>query len=86
MGILEKVKPKITKTILSTDDTIIMLSDGVVDAFGEENVLEDYLMSLPQKSPQELANSILNRAKSKQKNYPKDDMTVLVGKLFFNCA
>ena len=86
MGILEKVKPKITKTVLSTDDTVILLSDGIVDSFKEENELEDYLMSLPQKSPQELANSILNRAKSKQKNYPNDDMTVLVGKLFYNCA
>lgn len=86
MGILEKVKPKITKTVLSTDDTVILLSDGIVDAFKEERELEDYLMSLPQKSPQELANSILNKAKSKQKNYPNDDMTVLVGKLFYNCA
>lgn len=86
MGILEKVKPKITKTILSTDDTIILLSDGIVDSFREENELEDYILSLPQKSPQELAKTILNRAKTKQKNYPNDDMTVLVGKLFYNCA
>jgi len=86
MGILEKVKPKITKTVLSTEDVVIMLSDGIVDAFGEEEILADYLMSLPPKSPQELANAILKKAKLKQKNYPNDDMTVLVGKLFFNCA
>ena len=86
MGILEKVKPNITKTMLSTDDTIVMLSDGVVDCFGEENLLQDYILSLPHKTPQELANTILNRAKLKQKNYPNDDMTVIVAKLFFNCA
>lgn len=86
MGILEKVKPNITKTMLSTDDTIVMLSDGVVDAFADENVLQDYILSLPHKTPQELANTILTRAKSKQKNYPNDDMTVVVAKLFFNCA
>ncbi|MBQ3047785.1 MAG: SpoIIE family protein phosphatase [Clostridia bacterium] len=86
IGILQKVSPKITKTILSTEDIVIMLSDGVVDAFGEEQNLIDYLTRLPLKTPQEMANAILNKAKSKQKNYPKDDMTVLVGKLFFNCA
>lgn len=86
MGVLEKVSPKVTKTVLTTDDTVIMLSDGVVDAFGEEDALQDYLMSLPSKNPQDLAETILNRAKSRQKNYPKDDMTVLVGKLFYNCA
>lgn len=86
IGVLDKISPKVTKTVLTTDDTVIMLSDGIVDAFGEEEALQDYLMSLPNKNPQDLAETILNRAKSRQKNYPKDDMTVLVGKLFYNCA
>lgn len=86
LGILEEVKPKVTKTVLSTDDFVIMLSDGIVDAFGEEENLANYLKGLPANNPQELADKILNRAKRQQQNYPKDDMTVLVGKIFYNYA
>ena len=62
-----------------------MMSDGIVDALGEEN-LEEYLKCVNFKSPQEMADNILNKAKVVQKNYPNDDMTVLVSKLFYNCA
>ena len=85
IGILDDVSPKVTKTILSPDDQLIMLSDGVVDAFGEDN-LQEFLKYVRIKSPQELADTILNKAKEVQKNYPHDDMTVLVGKLYYNCA
>lgn len=86
MGILEEIKPKVTKTVLSPDDYVIMLSDGVVDAFGEEEILQNFLKNISQTNPQEVADKILNRAKREQKNYPEDDMTVLVAKLFYNFA
>jgi serine/threonine protein phosphatase PrpC len=63
-----------------------LLSDGIVDAFEEEECIQSFILNLPPKSTQELANTILNRAKIKQKNYPNDDMTVIVAKLFYNCA
>ncbi|MBQ3213728.1 MAG: SpoIIE family protein phosphatase [Clostridia bacterium] len=85
LGILQEVKPKVTKTVLSTDDMVIMLSDGVVDAFKEDD-LEVYLKSLKENNPQVLADKILNKAKRQQKNYPEDDMTVMVGKIFYNYA
>lgn len=85
MGILDNISPKVTKTILSPDDQLIMISDGIVDALGEDN-LQEFLKYVKTKSPQELADTILNRAKEVQKNYPSDDMTVLVGKLYYNCA
>ncbi len=85
LGILENVSPKVTKTVLSPDDLVVMLSDGVVDAVGEDN-LQEYLKFLPSKSPQEIADNILNKARKIQKDYPSDDMTVLVGKIFYSCA
>lgn len=85
LGILDDVNIKITKTVLTPDDFIIMVSDGVADALSGE-VLEEYIKYLPKKSPQEIADCILNKAKLSQKNYPQDDMTVLVGKLYYNCA
>ncbi len=86
IGILQKVKPKITRTVLTPDDMVIMMSDGVADAFVSQEILQEYLTQIPQKNPQEMAETILQKAKSIQKNYPKDDMTVLVGRLFYNCA
>ncbi len=85
LGILQNISPKVTKTVLSPDEMLIMMSDGIVDALGEEN-LEEYLKCVNFKSPQEMADNILNKAKVVQKNYPNDDMTVLVSKLFYNCA
>ena len=83
LGILKEVTPKVTKTILSPDDIIIMLSAGIVDSFGEED-LTNFLKSLNKTNPQEIADYILKKSMQNQKNYPKDDMTVLVGKLFYN--
>ena len=33
VGVLDMVEPRITKTVLEADDILIMMSDGVVDAF-----------------------------------------------------
>ena len=85
LGILDEISPRVTKTVLTPDDFVVMMSDGIVDALGEEN-LEEYLKYMPSKSPQEVADCILNKAKLTQKNYPSDDMTVLVGKLYYNYA
>ena len=85
LGILDEISPRVTKTVLTPDDFVVMMSDGIVDALGEEN-LEEYLKYMPSKSPQEVADCILNKAKLTQKNYPNDDMTVLVGKLYYNYA
>ncbi len=85
MGILDEVTPHLTKTVLTPDDIVIMMSDGVVDAFDPDDLAE-YLRLLPSTSPQTLADTLLNRAKEQQKNYAKDDMTVLCGKIFYNCA
>lgn len=84
IGILEEVKPKITKTALNSGDMIILVSDGVIDAFVEEEKLKNHINNLQSMNPQTVADSILNMAKSFDKNFPKDDMTVLVGKIY--CA
>jgi stage II sporulation protein E len=83
LGILDEVKPNLTKTVLTPDDIVVMMSDGVVDAFGEDDLVE-YLRRLPSSSPQNLADTVLNRAKERQQNFAQDDMTVLCGKLFYN--
>ena len=83
LGILSEVKPKIVKTVLTPEDFVIIVSDGIVDSFSSDENFEEFLSSLNYKNPQEMADKILNKANKNVKNYPKDDMTVVVGKLFY---
>ena len=82
---LEEVSPKVTKTVLGAEDYVVMLSDGVVDSLGEDGVVE-FLRTTNAKGAQEMADNLLQCAKKAQKNYPQDDMTVLIGKLFYTYA
>lgn len=77
-GVLEKVKTSTFKTAINEGDYIIVCSDGLVDAFGDENLLYTYINHLPQNSPKEMANQILKKAKEMAKGYLKDDVTVIV--------
>lgn len=85
LGVLSEVSPRVTKTVLSPEDYVVMLSDGVVDSLGEEGVVE-FLQNTVAKGAQEMADNLLKCAKTAQKNFPQDDMTVLVGKLFYTYA
>lgn len=85
LGVLDEVTPRVTKTVLSPEDYVVMLSDGVVDSLGEEGVVE-FLQNTSAKGAQEMADKLLTCAKKAQQNYPQDDMTVLVGKLFYSYA
>lgn len=60
---------------------LVMLSDGVTDAFWKEDgekVLEELLLCEKQKNPKLLANSILEEAMAAGNGRARDDMTVLV--------
>ncbi len=83
IGVLEEANPKITKTSLDFGDIVVLTSDGIVDSMGEE-VLEQFILSSDCLSPQEMADKILEKAKSSCGGVPNDDMTVLVGKIFKN--
>jgi stage II sporulation protein E len=79
VGIMEAVSPKTTESKLSPGDMVIMVTDGIVDAFagtqGGEEVLCKLLSTLKTCNPRELAEEVLNAAK---KAGVKDDMTVMV--------
>ncbi len=83
VGVLDKVSPKITKTSLTFGDMVVLVSDGIVDSMGE-NELQSFILTDGSLSPQELADNILNKAKSMCLGIPCDDMTVVVGKIFKN--
>ena len=74
IGILEEVKPKITKTALNSGDMIVLVSDGIVDAFGDEENIKTFITKDDTTNPQTLADNILKKAKEFDKNFPKDDI------------
>ncbi len=81
IGILEDIRPHVTKRVVNNFDMIILVSDGVADAFGEEN-LQTFINNLNAINPQEVAESIITRAKLYSNNVAHDDMTAVVARIF----
>jgi len=86
IGVLDKADIDIQQKKLKNGDIIVMLSDGVLD-YNEENVgridwLVDYLGKNNCNNPKELSEGILFEAKKLSGNKVKDDMTVLVSKIY----
>jgi stage II sporulation protein E len=84
IGILDEVKPEISKMTITNNDMVIMMTDGITEAFGDKQSLSDFINNLKCVSPQEVADSILEKATKYNGGFAKDDMTILVGKVFFN--
>ena len=82
IGALDCVKPATFKTAVSTKDIIIMMTDGIVDAFETQENFKEFVAHLASNNPQTLAETILNEALSKNGMSAKDDMTVLVARTY----
>lgn len=85
-GILQQVQIVKNEMLLKDGDMIFLLSDGVTEALGGENLtagwLKDKLEKFPLSNPQDAADYILKEAHKEIKNVPKDDMTVLTGRFW----
>lgn len=86
LGILDAVKPRAIALRMQPGDMLLMVSDGVSDAFGEdESALLRALGGLATGeralSPQKFADTLLHRALERSGLVALDDMTVLVAKV-----
>ncbi|MBR1891655.1 MAG: SpoIIE family protein phosphatase, partial [Clostridia bacterium] len=63
-------------------DMLVMLSDGVTDAFASSSDFIEFLKTAPQKNPQTLADSIIDRALGLCSGVAADDMTALCVRLY----
>lgn len=84
LGMLPQVKPEVTKKKLYHGDSIIVLSDGVLDglpAEEKESLLQEMIKELPDMPPKDMAGAILMSSLRNRYYEPMDDMTVIVGKL-----
>lgn len=82
IGVLESISPSIMKTTISTKDIIVMVTDGISDAFGGKEDMIEYVSALATNNPQSIAEAILSEAVRLNDMSSKDDMTVLVARTF----
>jgi stage II sporulation protein E len=86
IGILDKPDVDITKKKIQNGDFIIMLSDGVLDYENEEAGKVDWIVEFLKSSKcndaKELSEAIINKAKELSGGKVKDDMTVVVEKIY----
>lgn len=87
MGILDQVSVQSTTRALAHDDVIVMMSDGVTDALGEnmQDVL-DFILAAKQIKPSRAARMIREAALAALEGEAKDDMTVVVARIVRNAA
>ncbi|MBR2617052.1 MAG: SpoIIE family protein phosphatase [Clostridia bacterium] len=84
LGILDDISPQAYESALAPGDTVILVSDGISDAFRSASDFLDFLSAEKGLNPQNLADSILARAKELTGGECRDDMTVLCVRLFEN--
>lgn len=81
MGVLEEMKPTITKKALCSGDHLVLFSDGILDAYGDKTEIAKELAVNTLANPQLIADKLMNRAMELSENAAKDDMTVIVAKI-----
>lgn len=86
IGILEAVKPRALAVRMQPGDILLMVSDGVMEAFGDDE--SSFLRALGgltpanySPAPQHLADTLLRRAYERSGGMALDDMTVLAARV-----
>ena len=82
LGIVDKVNPTTKKVVVSSGDNIVLVTDGVSDSFATDGAFEDFVKSCYAKNPQTIADKILEQALANNDGCARDDMTVMVVKVF----
>jgi stage II sporulation protein E len=86
IGVLDKPDIDITKRKIENGDVIVMVSDGILDyenqSAGKYEWILDFLKNSKCNDPRQLSEEIINNAKKLSKGKIKDDMTVIVEKVY----
>lgn len=86
LGILDDLTPSGCSVELQEGSTVVLLTDGVADAFGSSTDIVDFLRTLENKNPQYITDSILEKALNNNRGTAEDDMTVLAVRIFKKIA
>ncbi len=82
LGIIDELKPSVCTSTLNDGDMILLITDGISDAFGSSGEVIDFLREQSAKNPQTLADDILEKAIKLNGGLKKDDMTALAVRIF----
>ncbi len=86
-GLVDEVELEVIKEVLKPGDILINVSDGVLDIdksnYGKSTWIEEYLKNI-NGDPRELSEKILERSKKLSNGIIKDDMTVVVSKIYLD--
>ena len=81
LGIVEEMIPKITRAFLGAGDMAIIVSDGVLDSFGDRVALANFINNAVFKTPQNLADEIIAECLRRTDKIAIDDCTVAVARM-----
>jgi len=81
LGIIEHVIPMEHHFSMGEGDVLLMISDGVTDAFAAEEEILSVLRRGWDDSPQHIADALLQAAMIQKDGMPPDDMTVLCARV-----
>ncbi|SHJ79973.1 stage II sporulation protein E [Hathewaya proteolytica DSM 3090] len=85
-GILDKADVQVEEVDCENGDLIVMVSDGVIDYNESDNLdsnwMEQYMKTTELNTPKEIAMDILEQSLSRNNDKVKDDMTILVSKVY----
>ena len=84
LGILDSIHPDSAEYVLGENDVLLFISDGIAEAFGSTTDLYEALRAVPMHNPQQLADTLLQRALQAYGGVAKDDMTAVAVRLFRN--
>ena len=86
-GLVDEIEVEVIKKVLKPGDTLINVSDGILDIDkldpGKSMWIEEYLKNI-NADPRELSEKILDRAKKLSNGVIKDDMTVVVSRIYLD--
>lgn len=87
-GILNELDTELMHRHVDSGDMLILVTDGITDSFETEGpgdkMLMKFIQQLKSINPQQVAESILEKACSNCDDKPIDDMTVIVAKVWKN--
>lgn len=81
LGIIEHVVPMEHTFTLGEGDALLLMSDGITEAFEDEESILDILRRCREESPQKMADTLLREALMQHDGLPPDDMTVLCARV-----
>ena len=77
LGILSHVVPMEHAFMMGEGDLLLLMTDGITDAFGSDEAMQKVIYRVMNEPPQIIADTLLQEALTVVSHSPKDDMSVL---------